>query len=115
MLYLRRPICILANRAPENSIVAQIGQAKEVLRTRPVVSYLHEMKLKLLIVDKEDGFVAFPEGLLGETSKAAILKNSRQVDKVSLNNIKTAAKVHCEGLGLNRLAKKVQPSQKLSL
>ncbi|KAM7308033.1 hypothetical protein ISCGN_011668 [Ixodes scapularis] len=81
------------------------GGQKKAPRTGPVVSYFQENKLKLLTADKEGGFVVIPEGLFGEKSRAAIQKNFRQFENVSLNKIKTAAKQLCESLELNSLAK----------
>ncbi|KAG0415650.1 hypothetical protein HPB47_007180 [Ixodes persulcatus] len=75
---------------------------RETIMIRDVVTYFRKNQLKLLTADKEGAF-----------SHIAIIKDFRQVNKISLSKVKPSARVLCDRLQLSQLAKKIQASKKL--
>lgn len=84
-------------------------------RLRTMVTSLREAGLKLLLSDKEGGFVVLPRSLYKEKAAAAILENFNEVKGVVPAKVKTRAVQLCEKAGLAKLAKSVKACKETCL
>ncbi|KAH8020797.1 hypothetical protein HPB51_003786 [Rhipicephalus microplus] len=82
---------------------------------RTMVTSLREAGLKLLLSDKEGGFVVLPRSLYKEKAAAAILENFNEVKGVVPAKVKTRAVQLCEKAGLAKLAKSVKACKETCL
>ncbi|KAH8033038.1 hypothetical protein HPB51_005944 [Rhipicephalus microplus] len=80
-----------------------------------MVTSLREAGLKLLLSDKEGGFVVLPRSLYKEKAAAAILENFNEVKGVVPAKVKTRAVQLCEKAGLAKLAKSVKACKETCL
>ncbi|KAG0434018.1 hypothetical protein HPB47_019409 [Ixodes persulcatus] len=79
-----------------------------------VVSFFKESNLRLLLSDKEGGFVVVPEGMFLERARQAVIKNFRCVPGVTLKRVKARALQLCGELGLDNLRKSVSAAKGLT-
>ncbi|KAH8032483.1 hypothetical protein HPB51_025936 [Rhipicephalus microplus] len=84
-------------------------------KLRTMVTSLREAGLKLLLSDKEGGFVVLPRSLYKEKAAAAILENFNEVKGVVPAKVKTRAVQLCEEAGLAKLAKSVKACKETCL
>ncbi|XP_049528721.1 LOW QUALITY PROTEIN: uncharacterized protein LOC125947615 [Dermacentor silvarum] len=85
------------------------------LPTKHVASFLKARSLVLLPSDKEGGFAVLPSGTFNTKATLAIDSVFRREDGISLTKVKSEAKRLCNALSLDKLAKSVEKSTKLSL
>ena len=71
---------------------------------KSVENYLKERDLRLLVSDKQGGFVVMTSGTFGVKAAQALDKNFTQVKKAALR-VKSKTISLCKDLGLNKLAK----------
>ncbi|XP_040070667.3 uncharacterized protein LOC120843379, partial [Ixodes scapularis] len=79
------------------------------------VPFFKESKLKLLLSDKEGGFVVVPDNMFKEKSRNAMQNNFRSLSGVDLKKVKARAVQLSVDLNLDRLRKSVLGAKCLSL
>ncbi|XP_042144719.1 uncharacterized protein LOC121834881, partial [Ixodes scapularis] len=92
-----------------------VGRKVRRMNLGAVVSFFNDSRLKLLVSDKEGGFVVAPQGLFLEKAGEAMLKNFRPVSGVDLKKVKARAVQLCSNMGLDSLRKSVSAAKGLSL
>ncbi|KAL1473030.1 hypothetical protein MTO96_038980, partial [Rhipicephalus appendiculatus] len=95
-------------------VLRTMPKAKSAIHIKQVVSSLREADLKLVLSDKEGGFVVMTSGTYAEKAREAITSNFHRVHDVDLEKVKKQALKplkRCEDLKLGKIATSIKKSQ----
>lgn len=82
----------------------------QLILLRPLVNYMIDNELCLLVSDKEGSFVVLLEDLFDEKADAAIDKNFKPGDAV-MKKVKVRAQELCRSLALSQLGARIKKSE----